>query len=171
MKPASRNEQFTAAYKALAHSLHRGIRGHMPWACEALIEEALADTWLLALEREHVDLTCHPRLRGWLFITARRRVLEAHARSDRDTPVGEVVLDNGEPSAHEKTVAREEFATMTAQLTDRQRTVLGLLATGHSYREIQEITGDSARAVERLSVEGRARARASRARARASRPR
>ncbi|MTD47616.1 hypothetical protein GKE82_26215 [Conexibacter sp. W3-3-2] len=164
MKPVTRNEQFTAAYKAIADRLHRQVRGQMPWASEALIEEALADTWLLALTREHVDLTCHPRLYGWLSITARRRVLDAHARSDRDAPIGDVIIDNGEPSAHEKAVAREELAAMAASLTERQRTVLGLLATGHSYREIQEITGDSARAVERLSVEGRARARASRPR-------
>lgn len=164
MKPATRNEQFTVAYQAIAHRLYRRIRLGLPWASEALIEEALADTWLLALEREHVDLTCHPRLASWLFVTARRRVIVAHDRRDRDTPVGDVILDNGQPSAHEQAVAREEFAAMTEQLTERQRTVLGLLATGHSYREIQELTGDSARSVERLSVEGRARARAARPR-------
>lgn len=164
MKPASRNDQFTAAYAAIADRLGRQLRGHMPWASETLIEEALADSWLLALEREHVDLTCHPRLTSWLFVTARRRVQVAYARRDRDVPVGEVILDNGQPSAHEKAVAREEFAAITEQLTERQRTVLGLLATGHSYSDIQEITGNSARAVERLSVEGRARARAARQR-------
>jgi len=102
----------------------------------------------------------------WLRTVVRREAMAIGRTRRRQVPVEEEVLDRIDP-AHgtnvedlcERIDERRRAARDLPRLKPQERRALGLLAAGHSYKEICAITGWTYTKVNRCVTEGRRRLR------------
>ena len=111
-------------------------------------EEVFQTVWLRLVE--HLDAIRDPAaLGGWLAITTKREAWRRNQRSMRQRPTEAVHLERADPTvedAADALIASEEQRAVRAaftQLTERCRTLLGLLSTDPptAYETIVEVTG------------------------------
>lgn len=154
-----RTQQLAHAYQQLAAGLRRQLLTS-PHDLGTYVDDGLSFAWIRAYELDHVDLRDLNRLRGWLYTTARHEML----RLDRDARL--TVSDgltpprqSDAPSPERQVIARQDLAEFAATAKPREVQALGLQALGYSYVEIAQLLGCTTRAVDRLLVRGRRRAR------------
>lgn len=130
-------------------------------------EEALQDAFILFIERFDPGGAAPPL--AWLTLTLKRRCWELGRRRQRTWTLCGEHHPEGCPDpgrladAHrhpdELLDLTEEVASVRSQLATLkrdERRAISLLALGHSYREIGELTGWSYTKVNRCLAEGRA---------------
>jgi len=110
----------------------------------AMVEDACQNTWAILLRRqpERSD-----RLFGWLRTVAIREVWRLSGQQRRDAWLEELRSEDGDWSEIfpddkrlDNAIEARRALEIIASLPERQRTDLGLLIGGHSYREIQQRT-------------------------------
>lgn len=137
-------------YERYAERLLHAVRNQV-FAPEATIEDACAFAWaqLLAYQpkREHIF--------AWLRTTALREawLLAAHERLEVPEAGGPTTthdrrLEGGGADPEQALAVRELLAELAA-LSPRRRRILALQTAGYSYAEIEAITGDGPRAIDR----------------------
>ena len=147
---AARGEQIAALHHAHARALERRVAGRAH-ADPHTIEDACAFAWaqLLAYQpkREHIF--------AWLRTTALREawLLAAHERLEVPEAGGPTTthdrrLEGGGADPEQALAVRELLAELAA-LSPRRRRILALQTAGYSYAEIEAITGDGPRAIDR----------------------
>ena len=110
------------------------------------------------------------RLIGWMQVVVRREALALRRARQRSLganpeapgPPGLDWLPSDSPGPHERLERRERVAraaVLLARLKPQERRALALQAQGHSYAEIQAITGWTYTKTNRCLAEGRARLR------------
>lgn len=158
----SRNEQISDLFRELAGTLHGVVRRNAKGVADATIEDACAFAWTQLVERPHVLLDDEHMVLNWLVKVATREAWHSSRQQVRVQP-SETIADRVDaistaPENVEQTVlGRDRLRALTAPtgrqglpaLTERQRQMLFLLATGHTYAEISEITGATLRTVDR----------------------
>lgn len=132
-------------------------------------EEALHDAFILFIE--HFDAEDEAPPLPWLMLTLKRRCWALYRRRRRrpdrlDPDIASRFAADSISATPRSTEEAVEVAEELARWADRlsalkpdERRALGLLALGHSYREICRITGWTYTKVNRCLSEGRARLR------------
>jgi RNA polymerase sigma factor (sigma-70 family) len=132
-------------------------------APDPVIEDACQLAWSRLLR--HADRVEPASVLSWLVCTAKREAVKLLRREQRDASLEAVLESRGEaalprtPSLEDVIGQRQRIAAVVA-LPERQRRALWLHASGHSYGEIVELTGDTRRTVERQLLRARRNARA-----------
>lgn len=128
-------------------------------ASRATVEEACAETWLIAWR--HRDAVSDETAFAWLFVVARNVMLEVLRKRGGEQLDDEAALARPAAAADPELVleAREALAAVAA-LKPQQRRALALQVAGLSYAEIQELDGVTQTWVNRHISEGRAALRA-----------
>jgi RNA polymerase sigma factor (sigma-70 family) len=150
-----------ALFAAYQPRLLRAVRATVNTS-EANVEEACATAWAILLRRQPDR---EGNVLGWLCTTAIRTAI----RLDRSDRRHVALVDDGDEGGRlevaggvepeRELAAREALRSLAAVLPARQRRVLGLFASGHSYSEIAALTGDTRRTVERQLMRAKARVR------------
>jgi RNA polymerase sigma factor (sigma-70 family) len=172
--PAITNGLGTSA-DALSERLYNAHRSHLLGiarrnsATNEDAEEALHDAFILFIN--HYDPSDGSPPLAWLTLTLKRRCWAIYKRQRRTgsyqpQPSGHPVApsplearaDPARPPDELAEVAEsvERVREQFAQLKPQERTALGLLALGYTYREICDITGWTYTKVNRCIAEGRA---------------
>lgn len=158
--PPQRGDE-DALYRRYDHRL-RGIVRSRVNTSDATIDDACSYAWLQLLRYQPE----RARLLGWLAVTATREAIALDQRARRTVPLVTRDSFKGEDFEFEPASPRDEMAeaieyrsalsdVAAADLTDRQKRAVGLLAGGYSYTNISEITGWSVRTVERQILRAR----------------
>ncbi len=164
--------------EALSEGLYNSHRSHLlaiarrNSATEEDAEEALHDAFILFIN--HFDPAAGSPPLAWLTLTLKRRCWAIYKRQKlhgsyqprrSDDAVAASPLEaRADPSRLPDELAEisesiEEVRKQLSQLKPQERTALGLLALGYTYREICDITGWTYTKVNRCLSEGRARLR------------
>ncbi len=148
-------------YRSHARALERRVSRRVQTSHQT-IEDACSFAWLALLTHTVTD----EHVLGWLFVVATREALLLAQRSQRTVPLpqtagGEPIelLDPLDPIAARERLIDACALLEHAQLSDRQRRIVGMQAAGHSYKTIAEATGDSTLTVERQLLPARRRIR------------
>jgi len=159
----SRNEQISDLFRDEQATVQQRVtrKANVP---AATIEDACAFAWTQLVAHTEVRLTPKHEVLGWLTQVAVREAWRHGRQAARamsfedfgvedDSALGFLVA----PENVERTVlGRDRLRALKAltdrklpALTERQRQMLVLHATGHTYAEISEITGATLRTVDR----------------------
>jgi RNA polymerase sigma factor (sigma-70 family) len=162
MIAAVRTERIADLYRHEAARVQRIVSRRVR-APEAVIEDACQTAWLRLCAHEDVALDARCAVK-WLVITAMRESWRRTTGS-REIPVGGWLPEGGEhelpepavdvPDPCEVAIDRDQWRERLAALTDRERELLALQASGLTYAEIAARLHITVRTVERHLVRGR----------------
>lgn len=143
----------------LFHEHHRRllscVRRRFPTVPNAVIEDACAQTWLIAWrERRRVE---PQNVFGWLLVVASNEVCALLKKRRREADIDSLDLTHvlASDSDPEASLEFREALRALAALNDNQRVALALRAAGYSYSEIQELLGCTYTWVNRHVTEGK----------------
>lgn len=147
-------ERYRALRQRVRAIVRREVRGP-----DAAIDDGCQTAWTRLLEHHVADTAAL----AWLVKAANREAWRITARDRREQPlddrVGHADDRAADAAASAQLEQREPLAALAA-LPTRQRQLLWLHALGFNYREIAQLTLQSARTVERQLLRGRRAARA-----------
>jgi DNA-directed RNA polymerase specialized sigma24 family protein len=115
-----------------------------------LAEDACSSAWVQLLRKQ----PRRDQIVGWLYTVAKHEAFVLMRRRRREPPCPELAWVVTIAELDEIVAAREALR-LIAQLKPQQRQVLSLLAEGHSYKGICELTGHTYTWVNRHISEGR----------------
>ena len=159
---SSRNERIADLYTREAPKLQRNIARRVR-TCPQTIEDACSFAWTQLIRRDDIDVERDDAI-GWLYTVARHEAIRQVADAARKAPLGladdhAIEEQIADPTELPALVEQRERIALVAELPQRQRRILLLLAYGYSYEEIAQITGDSWRTVDRQMRRAKSRVR------------
>lgn len=170
----SRSEQISDLFRDNQATVQQRVSRKVHNVPVAAIEDACAFAWTQLVAHPEVRLAPAHETLGWLTVTAVREAVRQARKTARATPIEDFGVEDESalgflvaPENVERTVlGRDRLRALKAltdrklpALTERQRQMLVLHATGHTYAEISAITGATLRTVDRQLARAIQRAR------------
>lgn len=153
----TRNEQISDLFRAEQTTVQRRVNRKVN-APAAAIEDACSFAWTQLVAHTEVRLTPTHDVLAWLTTTACREAIRQLRRESRTNVelIEDQIFAVAPENVEQTVIGRDRLRALKAlterklpALTERQRQMLFLHATGHTYREIHEITGATLRTVDR----------------------
>lgn len=154
----TRNEQISDLFRAEQTTVQRRVARKVSNVAVASIEDACSFAWTQLVSHTEVRLTPTWEVLGWLTTTATREAIHQARRASRANVelIEDQILAVAPENVEQTVMGRARLRALKAltdrnlpALTERQRQMLFLHATGHTYAEISEATGATLRTVDR----------------------